>query len=149
MKKIFENKNLEFYDITDEIQNTIFAIWKGYLSLDDKAAVESCEYSLKYFKDNQTVVMISDHFNLEGATVEFLDWIQSYYFPTSIQNGLKAEIVLESNDSMANIALDLMYNKEDMAQYIDTKMLYTPKADSLENAKLLAKKLIGVYNKIN
>ncbi len=31
MKKIFENPNLEFFDITDEIPNTIFAYWKGYL----------------------------------------------------------------------------------------------------------------------
>jgi len=148
MKKIFENPNLEFFDITDEIPNTIFAYWKGYLSLENPEALESCEFSLKYFKDNGIIVMISDHAHLEGATLDFLEWIQSYYFPTAIKNGLKSEIVLEARDLMGNVSLELMYDKNDMERYIDTKMLYTPKADTLDNAKLLAKELTNHYKKI-
>jgi hypothetical protein len=142
MKKVFENKNAEIYDISNEIPHTVFAYWKGYLMKDEKEAIIACEESLNYFKDAAILVMISDHKNLEGASIEFLEWIHDYYFPTCVKNGLKAEIVLDSEHLMGNISLDLMYDKEDMNRNLNDSGLYTPKIDTLENAKLLAKKIV-------
>jgi hypothetical protein len=142
MKKVFENPNTEIFNISDEIPSTVFAYWKGFLDLNDTAAVEACEVSLVYFKENGIKVMISDHSKLEGASVPFLDWIHDYYFPTSVKNGLKAEIILDSQYDMGCISLDLMYDEEDMYQKISKGELFTPKADSLENAKKLALQLI-------
>ena len=138
MIKVYENPHTEIYDISDEIPNTVFAYWKGYLFLNNAEAVDACQASLDYFKEKNIKIMISDHQYLEGAEVEFLDWLQSYYFPTAIQNGLKAEIILDSSYDMGNVSLDLMYAEEDMQKYIDKKALYTPKVNTFENAKKLS-----------
>lgn len=143
MKKVFENPHTEIYDITEEIPKTVFAYWKGYLDLEKEEAIEACQASLDYFKEAGIVVMISDHKYLEGATVEFLDWLHDYYFPTCVKNGLQSEIILASEDDMGNIALELMYDEEDFHQKVKEGELYTPKIDTLENAKVLAQKIVN------
>ena len=145
MKKIFENLHTEIYDISEEIPNTVFAYWKGYLMKDEEDAIIACEESLKYFKEAGVLVMISDHRYLEGASVEFLDWIHDYYFPTCVKNGLKAEIILDSEYDMGSISLDLMYDKDDMNRNLNEAGLYTPKIDTLEKAKIVAKKIVEEY----
>jgi hypothetical protein len=142
MKKVFENSYAEIYDISQEIPNTVFAYWKGYLMKEDEDAIIACEESLKYFKEANILVMISDHTYLEGASLEFLNWIHDYYFPTCVKNGLKAEIILDSMYAIGNISLELMYDKDDMNRNLNDAGLYTPKIDTLENAKILAKKIV-------
>lgn len=142
MKKVFENLFAEIYDISDEIPHTVFAYWKGFLTLENQEAVYACQFSLDYFKQAGIKVMISDHVYLEGATTEFLDWIHSYYFPTCVANGLLAEIILESAAFMGNVALELMYDKEDMQKHLREKTLYTPKVQGLDNAKQLARAIV-------
>ncbi len=142
MKKVYENPFAEIFDISDEIPNTIFVYWKNYLSLNSQGAVESCEFSLNYFKENNILVMISDHSHLEGAELSFLDWIHDYYFPTAVKNGLKSEIILDSTFVMGNISLNLMYDETDMYRAVGKNELYTLKIDTLENAKKLAQSII-------
>lgn len=142
MKKVFENVYAEIFDISEQIPQTVFAYWKGYLMKDEKEAIIACEESLKYFEDANILVMISDHKQLEGASVEFLDWIHEYYFPTCVKSGLKAEIVLDSEHLMGNVSLELMYDEEDMNKNLHDSGLYTPKIDTLENAKILARKIV-------
>jgi hypothetical protein len=142
MNKVFENPFAEIYDISEEIPHTVFAYWKGFLSLENQDAVDACQFSLDYFKDAHVKEMISDHVYLEGATVEFLDWLHVYYFPTCIANGLVAEIVLESANDMGNVALDLMYDKEDFEKHLQGGTLYTPKVHGIENAKKLAVQIV-------
>ncbi|WP_375560171.1 hypothetical protein ACE193_21050 [Bernardetia sp. OM2101] len=142
MKKVFENPHAEIYDISREIPNTVFAYWKGYLMKEFEDATTACEESLKYFKEANILVMISDHSHLEGASLEFLDWLHDYYFPTCVKNGLKAELILDSTHSMGNIVLDLMYYEEDKNRNLNDAGLYTPKVDTLENAKILAKNIV-------
>jgi hypothetical protein len=143
MKKVFENPFAEIYDIRDEINDTIFAYWKGFLSLDFPEAVEACQFSLDFFKMEGIKVMISDHTYLEGASLDFLDWIHKYYFPTCIKNGLRAEIILESSQPIGNITLELMYDQEDLQKNMIAGNLYTPKARDLEKAKQLARKVVA------
>ncbi|MCS6968442.1 MAG: hypothetical protein RMJ44_00185 [Cytophagales bacterium] len=142
MKKVFENPHAEIYDISHEIPHTIFAYWKGYLSMDSPEAITACQFSLDYFKEADIWVMISDHVYLEGATLPFLDWLHAYYFPTCIANGLKAEIILESSYDIGNITLELMYDKEDLQKHLKDKTLYTPKVKGLDNAKKLARAIV-------
>lgn len=142
MKQIFENTHTEIYDIREEVPHTVFAYWKGHLSLKKEEAKIACQASLDLFKELGIKVMISDHKYLEGATVEFLDWLHDYYFPTCVQNGLKAEILLASDEDMGNVTLDLMYDEDDFHKKISQGELYTPKADNLENAKRLAMKIL-------
>ena len=147
MKKIFENSHTEIYDISQEIPNTVFAYWKGYLMKDNEDAIIACEESLKYFKEGGILVMISDHRYLEGASLEFLDWLHDYYFPTCIKNGLKAELILDSEHYMGNVSLDLMYDDEDKNRNLNNAGIYTPKIDTLENAKIVAKKIVEEHKK--
>lgn len=142
MKKVFKNPFAEIYDISDEIPHTVFAYWKGFLSLEEKKAVDACQFSLDYFKKAGIKVMISDHVYLEGATLEFLDWLHAYYFPTCIANGLLAEIVLASANEIGNITLELMYDKEDLQKHLQGGTLYTPKVQGLDKAKQLAQKIV-------
>ncbi|MCS7018081.1 MAG: hypothetical protein RMJ87_03020 [Cytophagales bacterium] len=142
MKKVFENFFAEIYDISDEIPHTVFAYWKGFLTLENQDAVDACQFSLDYFKEAGIKVMISDHVHLEGATVEFLDWLHAYYFPTCVANGLLSEIVLESAHDIGNITLDLMYDKEDLQKYLKANTLYTPKVKGLDKAKQLARAIV-------
>lgn len=142
MTLIFENPYTEIYNISDEVADTVFAHWKGYLSLDNEEAVLACTKSLDYFKEAGIKVMVSDHKELEGATPEFLDWIHDHYFPTAAQNGLLAEIILSSDHIMGNATLEVMYSPEDMSRSMDESGLLTPKIDTLENAKKLAKHII-------
>ncbi|TAF67961.1 MAG: hypothetical protein EAZ55_01065 [Cytophagales bacterium] len=143
MKKVFENPHTEIYDITDEIPNTVFAHWKGYLMMDAPEAIKACQVSLDYFKEANIQVMISDHAHLEGASVDFLNWLHDYYFPTAIANGLKAELILASEHDMGNISLDLMYDEEDIKRNTGDNGIYTPKVNGLEDAKVLARKIVG------
>jgi hypothetical protein len=142
MKKVFENPHAEIYDISQEVPNTVFAYWKGYLMKENEDAIAACEESLKYFKEAGILVMISDHKYLEGASVEFLDWLHDYYFPSCVKNGLKAELILDSEHDIGNISLDLMYDEDDLNRNLNGAGLYTPKIDTLENAKILAKKIV-------
>jgi len=142
MKLVFENPHTEIYDISEEIPHTVFAHWRGFL-LDGKAeAIEACQVSLDYFRDANVWVMISDHQHLEGASVPFLNWLHDYYFPTAVQNGLRAEIILDAELEMGNIVLDLMYNPDDLYKNVNEGEIYTPKIDTLENAKVLARQIV-------
>ncbi|WP_448519824.1 hypothetical protein [Rhodoflexus sp.] len=143
MKKVFENPFAEIYDIRDEVNDTVFAYWKGFLSLDFPEAIEACQFSLDFFKAEGIKAMISDHTYLESASLDFLDWIQKYYFPTCIKNGLRAEIILESSYAMGNITLELMYDQEDLQKNMSAGNLYTPKAKNLETAKEMARKVVA------
>ncbi|MCC5944341.1 MAG: hypothetical protein JJT94_05355 [Bernardetiaceae bacterium] len=143
MKKIFENKHTEIYDIRDEVPHTVFAYWKGYLIHSNPEAIEACEQSLDYFKKENIKVMISDHVYLEGAAVPFLEWLHDYYFPKAVENGLKAEIVLDSEHAIGKISLDLMYDEQDLHKKIKKGELFTPKAENLDIAKKMAQKIIA------
>ncbi len=142
MEKIFENQYGVIYNLENEIEHVIFAIWRGYLLFDTPEAIKVCQVSLDYIKEAGIKVMISDHSGLEGASVEFLDWIQSYYFPTAVENGLLSEIVLDSAHLLGSVSLDLMYDTNDMQKHLKNQTLYTPKIDTIENAKLLANQII-------
>lgn len=142
MKKVFENPYTEIYDIREEIPHTVFAYWKGYLMMDEAEAIKACQVSLDYFKEEGILVMISDHQYLEGASVEFLDWLHDYYFPTCVKNGLRSEIILDSEHDMGQISLSLMYDNEDFHRNLEEGKLITPKADTLDNAKILAKQIV-------
>lgn len=138
MDKIFENEFVELYNISDEIPQTVFAYWKSFLSLENEEAVSACNKSLEYFKEANIKIMISDHQYLEGAEVDFLDWIQKHYFPTAVNNGLVAEIILDSHTDVGSLSLELMYDEDEMKDH----KLQTPKVDTIENAKKLAKLII-------
>jgi len=142
MQKIFENKFTEIYDISTEIPETIYAIWRNYMTLENTEAVLACEKSLEYIKSANIKVMISDHQYLEGATIPFLEWIQKYYFPKALENGLIAEIILISDHILGNISLELMYNVNDLIKYQNDKQLYTPRIDNLQNAKIVARQIV-------
>jgi len=146
MKKVFENPFTEIYNISEEIPQTVFAYWKGYLILNEEEAVKACQVSLDYFKEENILVMISDHRYLEGAEVSFLDWLHEYYFPTCVKNGLLSEIILDSEHFMGNISLDLMYDEDTFKANALEGKLYTPKIDTLENAKVLAQKIVEEKN---
>lgn len=143
MKLIYENANTQIFNIEEEIPHTVFAYWKGFLSMEDEEALTACEESLRYFKSAGIKVMISDHKDLKGATIEFLDWLHDVYFPTAVKNGLIAEIILDSNYDMGNVVLDLMYDEEDFNRNMGESGIYTPKIDTLDNAKTLAGKIIS------
>lgn len=147
MEKVFENGFAEIYDISNEIPATIFAYWKGYLDKENSEFIRACQFSLDYFKEKQVLVMISDHSKLEGAPPEVLDLIHEWYFPTALQNGLKAEIVLDAEQDIGKISLELMYDQKDMRRYIDTEELMTPKVDTLEHAKQLAQEIAEKFQK--
>ncbi len=142
MKKVFENKFVEIFDISDEIPHTICAHWKSYLSLENSDAIAACTKSLEYFKEAGIKVMISNHQYLEGATMSFLEWVHNFYFVEALKNGLVAEIILDSDHILGNITLDLMYNEQDVLKYQKDKQLFTPKIDNIGNAKLLAKQIV-------
>jgi len=142
MKLVFENSHTEIYNISEEIPHTVFAYWKGFLLEDKAEAIEACQVSLDYFREADIWVMISDHQHLEGASIPFLDWLHDYYFPTAVQNGLKAEIILDAEMEMGNIVLDLMYSPEDLYKNVEEGEIYTPKVDTLENAKILAQQIV-------
>lgn len=143
MNKVFENPHAVIFDISDEIPATVFAYWKGYLLHTSQEAKDARQASLDYFAEKNIKVMISDHQYLEGASVEFLQWLHDYYFPTAVSNGLISEIVLDSQHFMGSVSLDLMYNPDDLHKNIEEGSLYTPKADTLENAKRIAAELVN------
>ncbi|WP_448518338.1 hypothetical protein [Rhodoflexus sp.] len=134
MKKIFENAYAELYDISDEVPHTIFGYWKGLWLLDDQEAMQALFFPLDYIKEHQVKVMITDYRYLEIVPVETNDWLQKEWFPTVVKNGLLAEIVIDSTESLfSKISVDVMYgdvNKQ--------TGLMTPVVGSLEEAKKLA-----------
>lgn len=146
MEKIFSNQFAEIYDISNEIPATVFAYWRDYLDKENPEFIRACQYSLDYFKDKNILVMISDHSGLKGAPPEVLDLIHEWYFPTAITNGLKAEIVLDSEEEIGQISLELMYDEADMQRFIDTNELMTPKVDTLEHAKELAREIVRKFS---
>jgi hypothetical protein len=145
MTLIFENSHTQIFNISDKIPHTVFAYWKGFLTEGDNEARKACQVSLEYFKTAKIKVMISDHSLLEGATLPFLDWIHDYYFPTAVQNGLIAEIVLDAKEMIGQVSLELMYDKKDLKRRLEGKELLTPKCDTVENAEKLAAEIVAKY----
>ncbi|MCS7019568.1 MAG: hypothetical protein RMJ87_10775 [Cytophagales bacterium] len=139
MRKIFENNYAELYDISDEIPYTIFGYWKGLWLLDDPEAMRALRFPFDYIKDHHIKIMITDYRYLEIVPVETDAWLQSEWFPTVVKNGLLAEIVIDSTNSVfSKLSVDIMY--ENVHQ---STGLLTPTVGSLEEAKQLARKLIA------
>ncbi len=111
----------------------------------DNEAKVACQKSLDYFLEENVLVMISDHRYLEGASLEFLDWIHDYYFPTAAKNGLIAEIVLDATELMGAISLELMYEEVDINRSMEGQKILTPKVDTFENAEKLALEIVQKY----
>jgi hypothetical protein len=148
MKLVFENPHVQLFDITEKVPHTVFAYWKGFLMHGENQAKIACQKSLDYFLENKILVMISDHRFLEGASLEFLDWIHDYYFPTAAKNGLIAEIVLDATELMGTISLELMYDAVDINRSMEGKKILTPKVDTLENAEKLALEIVQKYKMV-
>jgi len=146
MKKIFENPNIDFFDLSESFEKTVLACWKGYLDFEDPLSIEACQATLDYFEANQTKVMISDCNQLEGTTLPFLDWVHQHYFPACVKFGLKAEVVVDSAYDMGNISLELMYNPQDLYAHFDAQKLYTPQVKTMEQAEEIIKNILASTN---
>ncbi len=147
MQKLFENAFAVLHDIRHEIPSTLFAIWRGAFERDNPEFIHACQRSLDIFAEEKILVMISDHSGLVSAPPDVLELIQEWYFPTAIRNGLKAEIVLGADEILGQISLEMMYDQDDMAKFIETSKLLTPKVDTLENAKELARQIVERFQK--
>lgn len=138
MKKIFENPYAELYDISDEVPHTIFGYWKGLWLLDDEEAMRALRFPFDYIKEHGIKIMITDYRELEIVPIETDDWLQKEWFPTVVKNGLRVEIVIDTNESIfGKISVDVMYENVNK-----TTGLITPIVNSFEEAKELAWRFI-------
>lgn len=138
MKKIFENPYAELYNISDEVPHTIFGYWKGLWLLDDEEAMRALRFPFDYIKEHGIKIMITDYRELEIVPIETDDWLQKEWFPTVVKNGLRVEIVIDTNESIfGKISVDVMYENVNK-----TTGLITPIVNSFEEAKELAWRFI-------
>ncbi|TAF65354.1 MAG: hypothetical protein EAZ55_08825 [Cytophagales bacterium] len=132
MKKIFENQYAELYDISEEVPQTIFGYWKGFWLLDDEEAMKALHFPFEYVEKNAIKIMITDYQFLEVVPPETNEWLEQVWFPTIVQKGLKAEIVLDATSLTAKLSVEFMYEN------VNQTGLFTTIVPTMEMAKELA-----------
>lgn len=142
MIKVFENEYAELYDMSDEIPHVLFGHWRGFWRLTDKEAMRALHFPLDYVRENGIKIMLTDYKDLEVVPENVNDWLASYWFPTVVANGLKAEIVIDATDLMGQVSVDFMYENVNA----ETGLI-TPKAVDMEEAKQMARDLLKKWNK--
>lgn len=141
-KYILSNPRAEVIDISDEIPFAIYGHWKGYWFWDDQSIAEDIlNIFIPFLQKNKIKVLISTHKDLEGVAPEYMDWIQNSLIPKCMEVGMCVEIIINSEYDMGNISLDIMY-EDVIYKSKDGKQYLTPNVNNLEEAKLLAKKII-------
>ncbi len=143
MIKVFENEYAELYDMSDEIPHVLFGYWRGFWQLTDAESMRALHFPLDYVKEKDIKIMLTDYKDLAVVSESVNDWLASYWFPTVVQNGLKAEIVIDANDLIGQVSVDFMYENVN----VETGLI-TPKALNLEEAKKMARELLDKWNKI-
>ena len=143
MIKVFENEYAELYDMSDEIPHVLFGYWRGFWRLKDAETMKALHFPLDYVKEKGIKIMLTDYKNLEVVPENVNDWLASHWFPTVVENGLKAEIIIDATDLMGQVSVDFMYENVNA----ETGLI-TPKAVNLEEAKQMARELLDKWNKI-
>jgi hypothetical protein len=138
MAILFENKCVKLIDISDEVPYSLVSVWKGFFHHEDSDATSGCLKTIELINNAGFKIMISDHSDVEGASLEFLEWAEKAYFLKAVQAGLKAEIIIEATDLMGNIALEMAYNDKDSLKITQAGRLMTPKVLDLEEGKIRA-----------
>jgi hypothetical protein len=87
-------------------------------------------------------IMISNHDRMEGATPEYLKWVDRVYFPKAIAAGLRAEIVIEAKEFIAEHSLRVMYSSAEIDKALKTGELLVYHVDSEQKAYEVAQSLL-------
>ena len=142
MIKVFENQYAELYDMSDEIPHVLFGFWRGYWELGDEEAMKALHFPLDYVKLKGIKIMLTDYKDLDVVPEQTNEWLMSYWFPTVVKNGLRAEIVLDANDLMGQLSVEFMYENVNK----DTGLI-TPQVVDLEQGKATARLLLEKWAK--
>jgi hypothetical protein len=133
----FQNKYLVAKFLDNEITSIMYCEWKDdWLSRDDQELKIALTFCHKIASEKQVKVLISSCVELATVSLDVDSWISEWWYPTCYENGILAEILIDSEDFMGQIAVSsFMENNE--------SKLMNPRVQSLDEAKILAKKIIS------
>ncbi len=137
LELLFQNKYLIAKALDNEITDIIYCEWKGdWLSRDDQELYKALYFCHEIAQEQQVRVIISSCIELATVSLDVDAWIAEWWYPTCYEKGLLAEILIDSEDFMGQIAVD---------SFIDNNKskLMNPRVETLEEAKVLAKQIIS------
>ncbi|MCC5946557.1 MAG: hypothetical protein JJT94_16620 [Bernardetiaceae bacterium] len=129
---LFENNYLKAKLLAISDFQVLHCVWFDvWLSKEDKALEEALTFCYDFAKKQGIRILISDCSAISTVSLEVDAWIAQWWYPTCYQNGIIAEILIDSKDFMGQIAVNSFIegNKSEVMN---------PKVKSLENAKTLA-----------
>jgi hypothetical protein len=133
---LFQNQYLTAYTLKDELPNTIYCVWKEvWLSKEDDALKTALSFCHKIAQEQKIRVIISDCKAISTVSLEVDAWIADWWYPTCYELGIIAEILIDSEDFMGQVAVDsfMESNKSEVMN---------PKVESFEEAKSLAQQIL-------
>ena len=138
MKLIFDNRYATFYALSPELPNSMLCYWKGFYQLKNPELIIALNYCLDCVKEQQIKVIISEHSELEVMPLETIEYLNNVWYKEIVNNGLQVEIYIDSKELTGQLAIEEMYDQVGR----NYKELLTPKVETIEEGRILAKKFI-------
>ncbi len=138
---LFQNKYLIAKFLEDKVTQIMYCEWKDdWLSRDDQELQTALSFCHEIASEKQVKVIVSNCVELSTVSLEVDTWISEWWYPTYYEKGILAEILIDSEDFMGQIAVSSFMDNNKSA-------LMNPRVQTLDEATLLARKIISQNSK--